>query len=523
MTTTDTRAETDVARRPTGLAGLAGAVAAGLALAITEFAAGLTQSVPSAVAAVGSIVVDFSPRFVERFAIEVFGTADKGALAVGTTLLALLFGALLGRVELRRPGVAAVGFAGFALLGMLASYGQPFADPVLTTIVVPSAAATGYLFLRLSLHRLVADVEAPTDALPGSASRRRFVTGVAGAGAVALVGGAAGRSMIIGRSEAVRDSMDLPQAATTVADPGPGASFAVTGLTPLIVPNDEFYRIDTALVVPRPDTASWKVSVTGMVDTELTYTLSDLLAMPLHERYVTIACVSNQVGGDLIGNAKWTGVRLTELLDRSGVHPEATQIVGRSVDGWTAGFPTALAFDGRDPLVAIGMNDEMLPPVHGFPARLIVPGLYGYVSATKWLESIELTRWEDFDGYWIPRGWSKEGPIKTQSRIDVPRPGDTVDGGAPTVIAGVAWAPTRGIARVEVRLNGREWRDADITTPLADTTWVQWRHEAMLDPGTDHRVEVRATDGDGTTQPEERTDVAPDGATGYHGVGFRTS
>ena len=234
--------------------------------------------------------------------------------------------------------------------------------------------------------------------------------------------------------------MALPVADLTLPAPPPETQFTtVPDLTPIVVPNDEFYRIDTALVVPRPDPETWRLRITGMVDDELSFSLDDLTAMPLYEDYVTIACVSNEVGGDLIGNAKWTGVRLVDLLEQAGVQDGAEQLFSTSVDGWTSGFPVELAFDGRDPLLAIGMNGEPLPPNHGFPARLIVPGLYGYVSATKWIEEIELTTWDGVDGYWIPRGWAKEAPIKTQSRIDRPRRNQTVHED-PLVLAGVAWA-----------------------------------------------------------------------------------
>jgi hypothetical protein len=292
-------------------------------------------------------------------------------------------------------------------------------------------------------------------------------------------------------------------------------------LETIVVPNAAFYRIDTALIVPRPDPDNWKLRIHGMVDNELSFTLADLLAMPLYERYVTIACVSNEVGGNLVGNAKWTGVLLSDLLERAGVQPGADQIVGRSVDDWTAGFPTALALDGREPLVAVGMNDEMLPPRHGYPARLIVPGLYGYVSATKWLREIELTTWESFDGYWIPRGWSKEGPIKTQSRIDVPTSGRSVPAGGVS-IAGVAWAPLKGIAMVEVRIDDGEWEPAELSTPLSDTAWVQWLLKKDLPAGQEFKVQVRATDGSGETQTEAKGPPAPNGATGYHTITFRT-
>lgn len=512
-------------------AGWAGAVSAGLSLGLTELAAGIFDGVPSAVSAVGSLIVDNSPGWLSHLAIRLFGTADKAVLAIGTVLVCLGAGAMIGRAARRRPVVIAAGFGGFAVVGIAAALTRPDASPAATVLVIAGAAFAGVRALRwlLGLLSSGAAVTSPGEVTVPDASRRRFVTRTAGLGVVAVSAAALGRGLTIRHSEA-EIAVALPLPSTTVPAPGPGTSFAVQDLSPLVTPNEEFYRIDTALVVPRPDAATWTVGVTGMVDRPFELSLDDLLAMPLHERYATIACVSNEVGGDLVGNAKWTGVRLVEVLDRAGVAPEATQLVGRSVDGWTAGFPTAAAYDGRDPLIAVGMNGEPLPRRHGFPARLIVPGLYGYVSATKWLSEIELTTWEAYDAYWVPLGWSKEGPIKTQSRIDTPGSGQVVNGGAPVNFAGVAWAPTRGIARVEVRtavrgdsLDEAAWEDAEVSVPLADTTWVQWRLEKALEPGTRFDVQVRATDGDGETQTAALAPPAPDGATGYHTVDFSTS
>ena len=504
-------------------AALAGGASAGLALALTELMAGLTDAVPSAIASVGSIVVDNTPGFVERTAISVFGTADKGALAIGTVILAVVVGAIVGVLARRRRWVIGAAFGAFALLGLGAVLNQPTYEPVITVITVVGAALIGGGALDRLLTRLMTPQPvAPTDGLAGSPSRRAFVAGVAGVGASAVAAGAIGRSLIISRSEEVRSTIALPAAQTVARLPGPDSSFPVSGLESIVVPNAAFYRIDTALIVPRPDTNTWRVRVMGMVDNVLSFTLSDLMAMPLHEEYVTIACVSNEVGGDLVGNAKWTGVRLSELLDRAGVHPGADQVVGRSTDGWTAGFPTSVVFDGREPLVAIGMNDEMLPQRHGYPARLIVPGLYGYVSATKWLSEIELTTWDAFDGYWIPRGWSKEGPIKTQSRIDVPESGRRVDGGS-VVMAGVAWAPLKGVAGVQVRVDDGPWEDAELSEPLSDKAWVQWRHVKELPSEGRYRLQVRATDGTGQTQTSALAPPAPDGATGYHTIEFFTA
>jgi DMSO/TMAO reductase YedYZ molybdopterin-dependent catalytic subunit len=253
-----------------------------------------------------------------------------------------------------------------------------------------------------------------------------------------------------------------------------------------------------------------------MVDTEFELTYDELLDLPLIERHVTLACVSNEVGGHLIGNARWLGHPLAALLDRAGVDPAATQLVGRSVDGFTVGFPVSVATDGRDAMVALGMNGEPLPRRHGFPARLVVPGLYGYVSATKWLEEIELTTFDAFDAYWVERGWAQEAPIKTQSRIDVPRGGARVPAG-PVAVAGVAWAQHRGITAVEVQVDDGEWQPASLADPLSDDTWRQWQFAWDASPGR-HFLRVRATDGAGETQTSSYQPPFPDGATGYHRV-----
>ena len=293
----------------------------------------------------------------------------------------------------------------------------------------------------------------------------------------------------------------------------------IAGIAPLITPNEDFYLIDTALSYPQVDPADWSLRIHGMVDREVEIGFGELLDLGLVREQVTLSCVSNSVGGSLVGNAEWVGVPLATVLDQAGVQPGATQIVGRSVDRWTAGFPTEVALDGRIAMVAVQMNGEPLPISHGFPARLVVAGLYGYVSATKWLSDIELTTWEAFDGYWIPRGWSKEGPIKTQSRIDVPRRNSVIDPG-PTAIAGVAWAPTRAIERVEVQVDDEDWVEADLSRETTINSWRQWMVTWDATPGR-HIVRVRATDGTGTTQTSEVSRAAPDGATGWHTIEVR--
>jgi DMSO/TMAO reductase YedYZ molybdopterin-dependent catalytic subunit len=349
-------------------------------------------------------------------------------------------------------------------------------------------------------------------------SRRRFIGTSLAVASVAVASGLVGRAIL------ERGSVDepvgvppVPEPITPVPDLDPGSELGVEGLSPVVTPNADFYRIDTSLITPRLDAATWEMSVTGMVERPLTITYAELLARPLVEQYVTIACVSNEVGGGLVGNALWRGAILRDLLDEAGVQSGATQVVGRAFDGWTCGFPTEWVMtDAREALVAVAMNDEPLPAEHGYPARLIVPGLFGYVSATKWLTNIELTTWEAFDAYWVPLGWAKEGPILTQSRIDVPRAQSAVGAGE-VAVAGVAWAPDRGISRVEVQVDDGEWQEAELAVAISDATWVQWRYPWDAAAG-EHLLKVRATDGEGVLQEERVTRPPPDGARGYHTI-----
>jgi DMSO/TMAO reductase YedYZ molybdopterin-dependent catalytic subunit len=495
-------------------AGVSGAVAVAVALGVGELLAGVFDRVASPLASVGSQVVDRVPPFVEDFAIGLFGTADKAALAIGTVIIALAIGWFVGVASLRRPAVGVAAFVVFGALGVVTGLAEPLIAAPAVVAAVSVAAASGIVALRVLLRS--AQAETPTDGVPADGGRRLFI-GRASAGiAVAVVAGGAGRMLLARVPETSRVAVDPGVTIPQMPEITPGQDFGLPGLTPIVVPNRDFFRIDTALVVPRIDAASWRLRVHGMVEREVTVGYDDLLGMDLIDRFVTIACVSNEVGGDLVGNAYWTGVRLTDVLDRAGVDPAATQLVGRSVDRWTAGFPTELAYDGREAMIAVAMNGEPLPRQHGYPARLIVPGLYGYVSATKWLTEIELTRWEDFDAYWVPRGWSKEGPIKTQSRIDVPRRGESVAAG-PVTVAGVAFAPGTGIDGVELRVDEGPWLPAEISDPLAATAWVQWK--AVLDIAAGPRsITVRATDGTGYTQTDERRPPRPDGATGHHSV-----
>lgn len=499
---------------------LVGLLAAAAALGVAEAAAALFPGAVPPVTGVGDAFIDVVPTPLKELAIQLFGTADKVVLLGGILVVAAVAGALLGVVAARRFAYGVAGFAVFAVLGIVATLTDPRAGVGGTVAAIVVGAAAGLFALWVlrraatprSAHR---SVRRPDD--PPAFDRRRFLALAAGTAAVAGAGGLVGRR--VGGTAAVagaRDQISLPAAADVLPPPPAGAAPDVEGLSPLHTPNDAFYRIDTALSVPSVDVATWTLSVDGMVDRPLSLSFADLLDEDLVEVDATLACVSNEVGGGLVGNARWLGVPLSRLLERAGVQEGAGQVVGRSVDGFTAGFPTEIALREEDALVAVGMNGDPLPLDHGFPARLVVPGLYGYVSATKWLSAIELTTWEGFDAYWVPRGWDKEGPVKTQSRIDVPAASAEVAAGT-VAVAGVAWAQPRGVERVEVQVDDGQWAEAELAEALDVDTWRQWVYRWEAAAG-DHTLRVRATDGDGDTQTEERRPPAPDGATGWHEI-----
>jgi DMSO/TMAO reductase YedYZ molybdopterin-dependent catalytic subunit len=356
---------------------------------------------------------------------------------------------------------------------------------------------------------------------PGG-TRRRFLlwSGVFG-GAAALGGGLTAwiRSQAAVATE--RLEVILPRASRSLPPVPPETSVGIEGVAPFVTPNDDFYRIDTAFVAPRVSTEDWSLRIHGMVDNEMVLDYSQLLDREMIESDITIACVSNPVGDDLIGNARWLGCRLDDLLEEAGIDPAADQVVGRSVDGFTAGFPTD-TLDGRDALVAVGMNGVPLPVDHGYPARLIVPGVYGYVSATKWLSDIEVTTFDAFEGYWIPRGWDAEAPVVTMSRIDTPLDGAGVVAGEALGVGGVAWAMNRGIERVEVRIDDGDWQVAELGEQYSTTTWRQWGLEIQPGEG-EHEISVRATDSDGYTQTAEEVRPGPNAATGHHTIRITAS
>ena len=550
-------------------AGVAGVFAAAVALGVAEVVAFATGPLSAPLLAVGGVVVDNVPPGVKNIGVAVFGVHDKTALLTGTAVLLAAYAWGVGVLALRSWPAALGGIALFGAIGAAAALtrhdagvlsalpsliGAAVAVPVLRYLLTlatasptpvatapattgeataaaitggPTASATGGGTTATGPVVAGGGAQAgperqgpvPAPGGPGTAypqeSRRRFLRGLGLVGAIAVVSGVAGRLLTSRRAvTAARDAVVLPP--PVAAAPPVPANAQAPGAVPYVTGNDDFYRIDTSLYPPQIDPANWQLKIFGMVRNPITLSWDDLLRRPMIERYVTLACVSNEVGGNLISNALWLGTPIKALLDEAQPLPGADQVVQRSVDGWTCGSPTATLTDGRDALLAIGMNGRPLPVEHGFPVRMVVPGLYGYVSACKWIIEIELSRFADFDAYWVPRGWSQQAPIKTESRIDTPRDGATRRAGT-VVVAGVAWAQHRGIRGVEVQVDGGTWEPATLYGTVSADTWREWSYAWAATPGR-HTVRVRATDSTGETQPSTPAPPEPNGATGWHAV-----
>lgn len=503
--------------RGSGLAWWSGIVAGVVGLAVTELLAWLVAPLGSPLSAVGSLVIDIAPAAVINFGKEVLGFADKPVLLVVVGAVALLVAGASGRLEYAHRYAGLIGPVVLTVISLYAIAHQPDvgASAFLPVIVGLTVA---YLVLRPLINRIrLWDSPAGLDNSGRPVGRRSFLilTGSLGVGAV-VVGGAS-RAFSHGKSMALqaRSKIKLPVPRKTAPAIPAGADLKVPGVTPYVTANDGFYRIDTALQVPVVDPADWSLTITGMVEQQVTISWDQLLALPLSEFYVTLTCVSNEVGGDLAGNARWLGYPIRELLRRAGVKDGADMVLSRSVDGFTAGSPLAALTDpDRDAIVAVGMNGVPLPAEHGFPARLVVPGLYGYVSATKWVTELKVTSYAADHGYWTPLGWSAHGPIKLASRIDTPSGG--VDAGT-VAVGGVAWAQRTGVERVELRIDDGPWQKAKLGDAVSDDTWRQWSYRWEADPG-DHRLTVRATDKDGMTQTSTTAAPAPNGASGWHTV-----
>jgi DMSO/TMAO reductase YedYZ molybdopterin-dependent catalytic subunit len=541
--------------RRAGLGAIAGVLAAATALGVGQLVAGLTGANGSPVVAVGQLQIDFTPPWLKNFAITEFGSDDKLVLVSGILVVLALFAAVIGVLATRRLAYGMAGVAVFAVIGLTAAATRPtatFAD-VLPTLAATAAAA---IVLRVLVNQIgpadvtgpreaelppadpaASDVPVPPDpprppsgvirpsaadvagpaAEPSRSSgprRRSFLAASTAAAGVALAAELTGRLLAERSSVAsARNALRIPKPSESVPGLPAGVNLDIPGITPFITSNADFYRVDTAIVLPQVAPSSWQLRIHGMVAREITLTFDELLRRPLIEDYVTLCCVSNPVAGPYISNALWLGASLASLLREAGIQAGADQLLCTSVDGFTSGTPVQTVMDGRDALLAVAMNGQPLPVAHGFPARMVVPGLYGYVSATKWLTDINVTTFSGNYAYWAQRGWSQQAPIKTESRIDVPNGLSQIPAGR-TAVAGVAWAQHKGIEAVEVRVDRGSWQQARLAAVPGIDTWRQWAWEWDA-TGGNHVLEARATDKTGYTQTAVQEPPEPNGATGY--------
>lgn len=524
-----------------GAAALRGIAAVVAGLGVGELVAGLLSPHASPVAAVAGVLVDISPSWAKELGIQIFGSWDKVAIVVGMAVVIVALGAVAGLLERSRPPAGTVIVVALGAAGLIAAFARggslTSAIPGLVGMVVaiiafrllPRAFEVGHrvppdsAFDERATDERATDESAtdePTaDAVPAGTQvgRRTFLAWAGGltvAGALAAVGGAA-MSGLVRAGSAVASALKLPVPANQAPPIPAAAELGIPGLAPVVTPVADFYRIDTAFVVPSIEPADWRLRIHGRVDQEVDIGWDELMELDFEEFDVTLMCVSNSVGGPYTGNARWLGTRIQPLLDRAGPQPEADMVLSQSVDGWTASTPLDVLLErDRSAILAVAMNGDPLTPEHGAPVRMVVPGLYGYVSATKWVTDLELTRFDEKTAYWTRGGWAERGPVKLQSRIDVPRPGKPIPAG-PTQIAGVAWHQHVGIAGVEVRIEEGPWLAAELAEAIGIDTWVQW-HLAW-DPVPGHyTLAVRAIGADGEVQTGAVSSVLPDGATGYH-------
>lgn len=497
---------------------LIGLIAGGVGLAVGELVSVFTGEPSSPAVAVGQWAISVTPTWLEQFAIRNFGTNDKRALLIGVYAVLALISAGTGILARTRLTLACYIAAALGALGMIAAVTRPNAT---TPYLLPSLLAgfTAVLLLRwLTILSFASDTER------GPTERRRFLLAMVGSAAGALVAGFGSKAWIDSRynASAARAEVVLPKPETALAEPPASVHPDVPGLGPFFTPNQQFYRVDTALTVPQVDPNTWRLKIHGMVDRPFEITFNELLTYAFEEHDLTLTCVSNPVGGSLCGNARWLGTPLAPLLRRAGVHSGADMILSTSTDGMTIGSPVEAVLDGRQAMLAVAMNGEALPIEHGFPCRMLIPGLYGYVSATKWVTDLNLTTFASSSAYWTQNGWSPQGPVKTASRIDVPQNGATVAAGS-VVVAGTAWATHRGIAAVRVQIDNGAWQEATLAASDTPDTWRQWSYQWENATKGSHALRVRATDGTGAVQTSAIQDVVPDGATGYHSITVQVS
>ncbi len=525
-------------------AALSGMVSAALALALGELVASVTNKTTSLVLAVGEFIVEVTPGDVVRTSIETLGNSQKVVLLSSITVISILFGAFLGLLSRKQPDLS---YSLFILFGIFGGWTLN-RDPLTSTAAALSLSAVATLIGVLTFfslnslldHPASADIEDPKYRY---ADRRQFLNWATGISVAAGTMTGVGRLLL--KDDTVQNirekivipnieeknelqtsndvTSDLSSTATTI--PSTETDFltfsemnAIEGISPYITSNDDFYRIDTALRVPTIEPADWSLTVDGLVENPYELSYEEILEMELVKKDVTLTCVSNEIGGPLVGNAVWAGVPLSEIISKSEPLSNAEQVMCHSVDGFTAGFPIENIFDGRTALLAVGMNGRPLPVIHGFPARLVVAGLYGYVSAVKWIKRIEICTWDGNNGYWIPRGWSKKAPIKISSRIDVPRE-RKIDSGI-NAVAGVAWAPLSGVRTVEISFDSGPWQECNLGVSLSGETWTQWAYKWDAIPGK-YKIKVRAIDNNGVIQSSSVVSPAPDGAEGFDQISVR--
>jgi DMSO/TMAO reductase YedYZ molybdopterin-dependent catalytic subunit len=498
------------------LSALAGVVSAAVFLAVAEVVALVVAREGSPILAIGSFVIDIVPQPFKEFAIATFGEYDKIALLGGLGLAVLIASAIAGIAQYIKPPLGVVALVIAGAISVAAIVTRAGATPLASLPPIAGTIAGSVLLAYLVLRLRRWSAASATASASASMDRRMFfrVTALAGASAVIVGIGARVLNATTSSTAAVRKALKLPEPRSTVVVPD-GAEFDIPGLSPLFTPNSDFYRVDTALTVPSIDPGTWRLVIDGMVDERVELSYDDLIGMGLDEYSITLTCVSNVVGGDLIGNARWLGVPVRDVLRLAGAQTGADMVLSRSIDGFTASTPLAsLTDDGIDAILAVAMNGEPLPLEHGFPVRMVVPGLYGYVSATKWLTELKVTTFAADEAYWTPRGYSAEAPIKFSSRLDTPRTVTPVTAGR-TPVAGVAWDQTVGIERVEVKIDDADWQPATLSSPVNDDTWVQWYVDWDATPGS-HNITVRAVNKNGDLQTEEQAPIAPNGSTGWH-------
>jgi DMSO/TMAO reductase YedYZ molybdopterin-dependent catalytic subunit len=502
-----------------GVGALVGILSAGLAVGVGEAVAVFVRPAASPIIVVGNRIILLTPETIRRWAIRQFGTNDKPTLLLGIYIGITVFAVVVGILAMRRLWL---GLAGLGLFGAIGVYCALTTHAHRTSDIIPTLIATiAGLAAMIVLARAVLGEDESISRASGKlfANRRQFMQGSVATGGLALLIGFGGQRALVKRYDVTkaRAGVTLPVPASPAPALANGTDLGKSGV-PFITPLPSFYRVDTALSVPEIDPTKWGLTIHGMVDKEIHLSYQDILARPLIERWITLACISNEIGGNLVGNARFLGAPLADILREAGVQAGANQLVSRSSDGMSIGTPTAVVMDGRDAMLAVAMDGAPLPVEHGFPVRMVVPGLYGYVSACKWIVDIEATTFDAYSAYWVQQGWIAQAPIMTASRIDTPKSGGSVTVGQPATIAGVAWEQHIGISKVEVQVDIGAWTTARLAPVPSIDTWQQWVLPWTPTRSGAHTIRVRATDRDGKLQSGTTAEPYPGAATGWHTI-----